>query len=436
MVTPPIFEETPSLSAGPMISALSGISTRNLKGQPLQLECMGDATAPRKLAIYNASTGFEMLKELEYLTYRTIEPNIFFNPNFLIPAIPRLEEKPVKLIVMRDEENNKSRLRLLLPFSIERPAFGTTPPVIRCWANVFGPNGTPLIDGDDPIGVMRDFFSIMGRQHLRLPPVIIFPQVFTDGAAARVIRSVALESDLPLQTANREMRAMLESDQDGETYLRNAVSKAHYREIIRQGRRFNEMGKLRYSVASRPNDIRVATEAFLALEVKGWKGKARTAMLSDRLQAAFAREATHNLAKQGLCRIHTLHLDSQLIASLIVFVENGVASTWKITFDEEYSRYSPGKLLMSYATEYLLNDFNVLHGDSCAVPDHSLMNHLWSERKEMTSLIIGLQRNTDRQVRQVASQLDLYNQTRTAAKSMRDRMKSVLKNKSIIKFFN
>lgn len=436
MTTPPIYEETPGLSAGPMISALSGISNRNLKGRPLQLERMGDGTAPRKLAIYNASTGFEMLEELEYLTYRTIEPNIFFNPNFLIPAIPRLEDKTVRLIVMRDEVDDKSRLRLLLPYSIERPAFGTTPPVIRSWANVFGPNGTPLIDGDDPIGVMRDFFSIMGREHLRLPPVIMFPQIYTDGAAARIIRSVALENDLPLQTTNRQMRAMLESNQDGESYLRHSISKEHYREITRQGRRFEEMGDFQYNVASRPDDIRIATEAFLSLEAKGWKGKARTAMLSDRLQAAFAREATHNLAKKGLCRIHTLQLDGKLIASLIVFIENGVASTWKITFDEDYSRYSPGKLLMSRVTEYLLNDFNVLHGDSCAVPDHPLMNHLWSERKEMATLIVGLHRNTDRQVRQVAGQLDLYDQTRSVAKTMRDRLRSAIKNRPRSGFFN
>jgi hypothetical protein len=30
---------------------------------------------------------------------------------------------------------------------------------MRTWANPFGPLGTPLVDHDDPEGVIEDFFS-------------------------------------------------------------------------------------------------------------------------------------------------------------------------------------------------------------------------------------------------------------------------------------
>lgn len=431
MATTPIFEESYSLTAGPMISALSGIDNRNTKGRPMQLERLQKGKTPRKLAIYDANAGFDMIEELEFLTYRTIEPNIFFNPNFLIPAMPRLDERTVRLIVMRDEKQTDSRLRLMMPYTIERPGFGTTPPVIRCWGNKFGPNGTPLIDNDDPVGVVKDLFTILGREHLNMPPVMVFPVMATNGPVAKVIRSVALENDLPLQITNRNKRAMMESLDDGETYLKRAISKNHYREINRQWRKLEELGTLEYKVASKPDDVRWAVENFLSLEGKGWKGKARTAMINNRLQAAFARETTNNLAAEGKCRIHGIYLNDEMIASLIVFLENGVASTWKITFDEDYSRFSPGKLLLARVTEYLLDDFNVLRADSCAYENHPLMDHLWTERTEFSTIVIGLHHNTDRQVRQVAGQLDVYEQTRGVAKSMRDRLVQSLKQLSI-----
>ena len=57
-------------------------------------------------------------------------------------------------------------------------------------------------------------------------------------------------------------------------------------------------------------------------------------MAIDRYRAAFAREAVHRLAEQDLCRVHSLTLDGEVIASLIVFVEAGVAYTWKTAYDE------------------------------------------------------------------------------------------------------
>ena len=65
-------------------------------------------------------------------------------------------------------------------------------------------------------------------------------------------------------------------------------------------------------------------------------------MAIDRYRAAFAREAVHRLAEQDLCRIHSLTLDGQPIACLIVFVEAGVAYTWKTAYDESLCRLLAG----------------------------------------------------------------------------------------------
>ena len=113
-------------------------------------------------------------------------------------------------------------------------------------------------------------------------------------------------------------------------------------------------------------------------------------MAIDRYRAAFAREAVHGLAEQDLCRVHSLTLDGKFIACLIVFVEAGVAYTWKTAYDESYSAFSPGTLLMIEVTRQHLDDPNIELTDSCAVPDHPVMSRLWSERKPIGTLVIGM----------------------------------------------
>ncbi len=131
-------------------------------------------------------------------------------------------------------------------------------------------------------------------------------------------------------------------------------------------------------------------EEFLALEAGGWKGKRRSALVTDRYHTAFAREAVSNLAEIDAVRIHTIDLNGKAIAAMVVLMMGGEAYTWKTAYDESYSRYSPGKLLMGELTEWHLDDANIVRSDSCAVSDHPIMSRFWQEREEMGTLVIGL----------------------------------------------
>ena len=146
-------------------------------------------------------------------------------------------------------------------------------------------------------------------------------------------------------------------------------------------------------VARQPREVRRRTEEFLLLEASGWKGKKRSAMLSDRYRAAFAREAVNNLAEVHAARIHTIDFDGKAIASMIVLIMNGEAYTWKTAYDESFGRFSPGKLLVAHLTEWHLDDANIVRTDSCAVTDHPIMSRFWTEREEMGTLIVGLRQN-------------------------------------------
>jgi hypothetical protein len=423
MAATPLIEETSGGPAGAMVSGLAGLAR---DADPAHLEILANNRPQRKLAIYPASAGFELVEELDYLCTRTIEPNVFFNPRFLAPAMPRLEDREVKLAVIRDGDEYRNRLRLLVPFSVERPAVPLGVPVMRTWSSPFGPIGTPLVDHDDPIGVVEDFFGMLSRPHLKLPKVFVLPDMRLDGPLASVLATVAETRGLTMVTTGKADRPVLESTLDGEAYLKASLRSHHYREFRRLKRRLGDLGKLEHTVARGPDEIRHAIESFLTLEAAGWKGRDRTAMAIDRYRAAFAREAVHRLAEHDMCRIHSLTLDGRTIACLVVFVEAGVAYTWKTAYDETLATYSPGTLLMIEVTKQHLDDPNVMMTDSCAVPDHPVMSRLWSERKPMGSLVIGLTPDADRLARQAASQLHLYRETRNMARLLRNRVRSLL----------
>lgn len=425
MAALPLIEETSGGSAGTIMPNLAGFA--RTAAELAQIELFAASRPERRLAVYPASAGFELVDELDFLSARAVEPNVFFNPRFLTPAMPRLEDRDVRLAVIRDGDEYRSRLRLLAPFTVERPAAPVGVPAIRIWSHPFGPLGAPLVDRDDPVGVIEDFISMLSRPHLKLPQVLVLPDLRLNGAVVPLLETVAEARGLSLLIVDRTERPLLQSELDAETYLKASLRPHHFREFRRLKRRLAELGSLEHCVARGPEEIADAIESFLTLEVSGWKGRERTAMAIDRYRAAFAREAVHRLAERDQCRIHSLTLDGRTIASLIVLVESGRAYTWKTAYDENYAAFSPGTLLMIEVTAQHLDDPNITTTDSCAVPDHPVMSRLWSERLPMGTVVVGMTPGADRLARQAASQLHLYRETRNVARILRNRMKSLLR---------
>lgn len=424
MAAVPILEEATGSSAGAMMQRLAGLSTPLT--EPGRVEVIPERKPQRTLAIYPASAGFELVEELDYLGARSIEPNVFFNPRFLAPAMPRLEDREVRLAVMRDGDDDSSRLRLLVPFSVEKPLLPLGVPMLRAWSSPFGPLGTPLVDRDDPTGVIEDFLTILARPHLRMPRVFVMPEVRLDGPFAAIVRMHAAAQNLPLVQSNEAERPFLQSNLDGEAYLRQSLRPHHFREFRRLKRRMAEHGAVEYAVARQPDEVRRGLESFLSLEASGWKGRERTAMVVDRFRAAFAREAVDRLSERDMVRIHTLSVGGKLVASLIVFIERGIAYTWKTAYDEAFAAYSPGALLMVEVTRNHLDDPNIEATDSCAVPDHPIMSRIWSERRPVGTLVIGLTPESDRHVRQAASQISMHRQATNRMRLVRNRLSSLI----------
>jgi hypothetical protein len=168
-------------------------------------------------------------------------------------------------------------------------------------------------------------------------------------------------------------------------------------------------------------------EGFLALEASGWKGRQRSALAGEDGRAAFARAAVRRLADAGMCRIHSLCLGGRPIASLIIFAAGGVAYTWKTAYDEALAAFSPGTLLLIEVTGHLLADPHIGMADSCAVPDHPVMNRVWMERQPIGGLLVGLSPAADRAVGKAARQLASAARARQALRPLAGRIKALMR---------
>ncbi len=70
---------------------------------------------------------------------------------------------------------------------------------------------------------------------------------------------------------------------------------------------------------------------------------------------------------------------------------------WKIAYDESFARFSPGVQVLVDLTERLLEDATVARADSCATPDHPMIDHIWRERLVLADRLIriGPERSAD-----------------------------------------
>ena len=74
---------------------------------------------------------------------------------------------------------------------------------------------------------------------------------------------------------------------------------------------------------------------------------------------------------------------------MINFARDGQSYGFKICYDEAHSRYSPGVLmeidLLSALEGMGASDFV----DSCAAPDHPMINSLWPDRRRLVGVNIA-----------------------------------------------
>ncbi|MFO1034333.1 MAG: GNAT family N-acetyltransferase, partial [Hyphomicrobiales bacterium] len=84
-----------------------------------------------------------------------------------------------------------------------------------------------------------------------------------------------------------------------------------------------------------------------------------------------------------------LVLDGKPVAALFALVSGHEAMLGKIAYDEGFSRYSPGVLVLLDATQCLFADEAVRFADGNAIPGHPMIDRIWRDRMECMDVVIA-----------------------------------------------
>lgn len=363
---------------------------------------------------------YKKAEAIEYLQSAQIkdpaEQNIFNHPAFLSPALEYFGADNCGLIHFETAQSS-----LLMPFQVKKAGLGFRK-TLCSWSNIYATQSTPLISDYAVTETFERFINALCAPEHRLPDTLLLPDVNLSGPFVKRVHEVALGMNLPLQIIRQEERPVLLSGPDPESYLTKAIGKNHLRDYRRLWRRLSETGTLNYRIVSDQTAVLEAFETFLALEAAGWKGKRGTAFLSKQRDADFACQAIRNLAEHNLVHIHTLMLDDRVMASLVVFIENDQAWTWKTAYDENLKAFSPGVLLMIEVLKNHLETPALRMTDSCAIPEHPVMSRLFHERQSFGTIILGLTDRSQASVDQITRQLNRYDRLRASLRTLSARV--------------
>jgi CelD/BcsL family acetyltransferase involved in cellulose biosynthesis len=319
-------------------------------------------------------------KAWQQLANATAEPNPFAEAWFMRPAIQHMGASPQDrmIAVWRGSD-----LLGMLPVTTAR-RYGRMPiHHVENWLHYHSFYGAPLIRKGDETA----FWNAALAQLDGAPwaPNFFHMVGLDPSGGALTSLGAARRSDI----VHRSERAMLKSTLDPDTYFATHVRQKKRKELRRLRSRLDELGAVQFETLSTDAPIDSWIADFLALEASGWKGRSGSALNDSDHTRAFFTEALTGAHAAGKLEMLKLTLDGKPLAMLVNFMTPPGCFAFKIAFDEDYARFSPG-VLIKIENLKILNRRDIEWTDSCAVEDHPMINSLWAERREIVRVTVPL----------------------------------------------
>jgi hypothetical protein len=206
--------------------------------------------------------------------------------------------------------------------------------------------------------------------------------VDVDGAIAQAFLDLSIRRSLRLELSNPRRRAALSCGAGASS--ETLIATRRRKEWGRLKRRLMDRGRLDFDWSNGPR----AVEDFLRLEAAGWKGALGTSLTANAKRASFARETLGGFAARGRLQISRLSLDGRPIAAGAVLRAGARAFYWKTAYDPAYAAFSPGLQLTLAMSRDLKADSSLEVADSCADPNHPMIDRIWPRRIELADFVL------------------------------------------------
>jgi CelD/BcsL family acetyltransferase involved in cellulose biosynthesis/quercetin dioxygenase-like cupin family protein len=323
--------------------------------------------------------------ELDALERQALAPNPFYGAVFLEAAAAALGAAGrAELLLVRDPEGG---LALVLPLAPEPRRIGPLD-VRETHSHAYGFLRAPLVRAADARPALEALLEQWWRK-LPQADALLLPGV-PGGPLHEALAEAAARARAPLVELGETARALMRPAASAEAFLAAALAKKRRKELARLRRRLAERGSLLFEVVTAPERLAGLVEAFLALEAEGWKGRAGSAMASAR-HADLLRRLAAGLGPAGRLSVARLALDGHDLALLVCLHGPGPdpeTYLFKIAFAEAWAAFSPGVLLVVDYTRWRHAGGLAAAVDSCAGPDHPMIDRLWPDRRRLVDLAV------------------------------------------------
>lgn len=319
------------------------------------------------------------------LVHSAAEPNPFYEGWYLLPSLENIDVRR-KVSILR--LTHQGELCGLMPI-VRHSLYGGWP--LAHISNWLHPNifiGTPLVaSGAEDLfwRALLDWADVNAGRSLFLH----LNEIALAGPVFESMSSVLADDGRAWGVVERKERALLASGLDAEELLAESLSTRSRKDLNRRMRKLSELGEIDFRWETGSGGLVQWIDDFLALEASGWKGKAGSALACDRAtKTLFQRSLVGAASRERLVRL-SLCVNGKPIAMLSTFLTPPGAFGFKTAFDEDYARFAPGLLL---EREFLAAPyrFDIKWCDSCAAPDHSVMNRIWRERRLLGRVSIAI----------------------------------------------
>jgi hypothetical protein len=324
----------------------------------------------------------ERFEELQDLSWHAAEVNASYDPWALIPALRHFGDSAEVVTVLvcrvgRHRTNNTEMRQLcgVFPMERRRPIRFIPALINEFWCYQDSVMCTPVLRENHTVPVVRALFDWLGRDPGG-SVLLSMRRIRGDGPFADALAEVTYERGLATHVNHGLCRAVAVARDDPESYLRQAFSGRHLKEFRRKQRVLSQRGTLEWRSLARDDDVEAWLDMFVALEARGWKTAAGCAMALHADREANFRDVARRAFDADRLEIVGLFLDGQPLAMKCNLLSGRGAFAWKIAFNEDYSKFSPGMLLELHYLRMMHAEGRVDWMDFATYSDHEMSNRI------------------------------------------------------------
>jgi len=325
----------------------------------------------------------------EQLVENALVPNVFYEPWMLLPAIEHLrEDRNLHFLLVHGPgaPNGARKLWGLFPLQVQTRCLHLPLRTLAFWQHRYCYLTAPLIERHHAGEVLDAFWrwfetNPLGCRILDTNYLLADGPFHASWADFLIGRCTLVLNEFPRGFQTRAASY--------ESYIETQLSKKRQHSLSRGRRHLEQLGSLVSRQIESANDLELWVEQFLQLESSGWKGRQHTALASRPEDARYFRELTRAALGEGRATLLSLELNGHPIAMKHILIADDGTFDFKIAYDEDYSKYSPGLLLE-------LDHLRIFHStaqtkwiDSGASARHPLFDLVSNERRVIRRALIS-----------------------------------------------